>query len=78
MRSTRPVPFISQPPGKRGGSEKMRYIFKAEKVVFENQSGYMLYQYSGNECIVSQFIRAEDFEDFLGAAGISQNDIVFI
>lgn len=56
----------------------MRYIFKAEKVFFENQLGYMLYQYSNNECIVSQFIRAEDFEDFLSAAGINRNDIIFI
>ena len=68
----------SQPPGKRGESEEMRYIFKAEKIVFEDQPGYMLYQYSGNECIVSQFIRAEEFENFLIAARINQSEIVFL
>ena len=56
----------------------MRYIFRAEKASFEGKPGYMLYQYSGNECIVSQFICEEDFEDFLGAARINKNDIVFI
>ena len=56
----------------------MKYILKAEKVVFENQPGYMLHQFSGKKCVISQFIRAEDFENFLSVAGINQNDIVFI
>ena len=56
----------------------MEYNFKAEKVVFENKPGYMFYQYSGEKCIVSQFILSEDFENFLGAAGINRSDIIFI
>ena len=56
----------------------MRYIFKAEKAIFEGDPGYMLYQYSGENCLVSQFIRAEEFEDFLSAAGIKRSDIIFL
>ena len=56
----------------------MKYIFRAKKASFEGKPGYMLYQFSGDKCIVSQFIRAEDFENFLSAAGINRNDIIFI
>lgn len=52
--------------------------FKAEKIVFEDQSGYMLYQYDGEKSVVSQFVREEEFEEFLHEIGINQSDIIFI
>ena len=52
--------------------------FKAEKIVFEDQRGYMLHQYDGKECVVSQFVREEEFEDFIHEVGINKNDIIFI
>lgn len=51
--------------------------FKAEKIVFEGQPGYMLHQYIGEKCVVSQFIREEDLEKFLHDSGINQSDNVF-
>ena len=56
----------------------MKHIFKAEKIIFEDEQGYMLYQFSGEKCVISQFIRAEDFENFLSTAGINRNDIIFL
>lgn len=52
--------------------------FKAEKIVFEDQLGYMLHQYDGKKCIASQFIQERDFEKFLKLSGINLKDIVFI
>ena len=52
--------------------------FKAEKIVFEDQLGYMLHQYDGKKCIASQFIQERDFEKFLELSGINLKDIVFI
>ena len=52
--------------------------FKAEKIVFEDQLGYMLHQYDGKKCIASQFIQERDFEKFLELSGISSQDVVFI
>ena len=56
----------------------MKYIFKAEKIVFEDRPGYMFYQYSGEKCIASQFVRDDDFKIFLDVSGINLSDIIFI
>ena len=50
--------------------------FKAEKIIFEDQLGYMLHQYNGKKCIASQFIQERDFEKFLKLSGINLKDIV--
>ena len=58
----------------------MKYIFKAEKVVFEDQPGYMFYQYreDGVLCVDPGFTPEEEFENFLSAAGINQSEIIFL
>lgn len=56
----------------------MQCTFTAKKSNFQDEPGYMFAQYLNCEKVCEQFIAASVYEEFLEAAGISQDRIRII
>lgn len=51
--------------------DKIKNGFTAELCNFQGVQGYMVKQWNDSNCICSQFIAAESYNDFCKAAGIN-------